>query len=138
MDSFAPHKLKEYFPKNVSLDQAKDTGMAMVLIGLLVALITRQRLYIGLSVLLLLVDMVWPRAYRPLGKVWFGFSRLLGAVMSRLLFGLIFFIMVVPVGLVRRLLGKDSLQMRKWKTGRGSVLRKRDHEYAAEDIANPY
>lgn len=138
MDTLAPKKLKDYFPRVVSIDQAKDTGMAIVLIALLIALVTGRRLFVGLAVLLLLVDMVWPKAYRPVGKGWFGLARLLGAVTSRVLFGLIFFVFVVPVGLARQLLGKDVLQLKTWKAGRGSVLKVRDHAYGASDIANPY
>lgn len=138
MDTLVPKKLKDFFPRVVSIDQAKDTGMAMVLIALLIALVTGRRVFIVLAVLLLLVDMVWPKAYRPVGRGWFGLARLLGAVMSRVLFGLIFIVFVAPVGMARRLLGKDALQLRTWKAGRGSVLKVRDHAYRASDIANPY
>ena len=131
-------KIKEFIPKSITPEQAKDTGMAMVLICLLIAVLGRQRRFVGISIILLLIDMVWPRVYKPLAVFWFGFSRLLGAVMSRILFSLIFIVMVVPVGLLRKLLGKDSLQMKKWKKGRASVLKVRDHEFTPNDIAHPY
>ena len=131
-------KIREFIPKSISLEQAKDTGMAMVLICLLIAVLGRQRPFVGISIILLLINMIWPRVYKPLAKFWFGFSRLLGAFMSRILFSLIFIIMVVPVGLLRKLLGKDSLQMKNWKKGHASVLKVRDHEFAPNDIAHPY
>jgi hypothetical protein len=138
MAHLALKKIKEFFPKTVSLDQAKDTGMAMVLICLLIAVIGKQRLFTGLAILGLLVDMIWPGFFRPFGKVWFGVSRMLGAVMSRILFSLIFIVLVVPVGCFRKLVGKDPLQIKKWKSGRTSVLKVRDHDYVAADIAHPY
>ena len=131
-------KIKEFIPKSISPEQAKDTGMAMVLICLLIAVLGRQRRFVGISIILLLIDMIWPRVYKPLAVFWFGFSRLLGSVMSRILFSLIFVVMVVPVGLLRKLLGKDSLQLKKWKKGRISVLKVRDHEFTPNDIAHPY
>jgi uncharacterized membrane protein YidH (DUF202 family) len=138
MASFTLKKLREFFPRTVTPDQSKDTGMAMVLIGLILALITGRKLYMGLAAVLLLIDMVRPGVYRPLAKIWYGLARLLGAFMSRIMFGLVYFIMVVPIGLVRKLMGKDALQMKKWKTGRESVLRVRDHQYTATDVAHPY
>ena len=47
--------------------------MAMVLICLLIAALGRQRRFVGISIILLLIDMIWPRVYLPLAKFWFGF-----------------------------------------------------------------
>jgi hypothetical protein len=138
MAETASKKSKGVFSEPATLEQAKDTGMAMVLICLLIAALARGRGFLEISILLLLIDMVWPRLYRPAARLWFGLSRLLGSFMSRILFGLIFLVMVVPVGLVRRALGKDTLQIRKWKKGRTSVLRTRDHGFVSGDIAHPY
>ena len=75
-------KIKEFIPKSISPEQAKDTGMAMVLICLLIAVLGRRWRFVGISIILLLIDMIWPRVYKPLVAFWFGFSRLLGAVIS--------------------------------------------------------
>ena len=109
-------KIRELVPKSVTSAQAKDTGMAMVLICLLVAILGRQPRFVWIAIVLLVLDMIWPHAYRPLAKLWFGFSHILGAFMSRIIFGLVFSIMVIPVGIVRKLSGKDPLQMKEWKT----------------------
>jgi hypothetical protein len=138
MSNSALKKLGEFVPKSVTSGQAKDTGMAMVLIGLLVAVLGRQPRFVGIAMGLLVLDMIWPQAYKPLARIWFGFSHALGSIMSRLIFSLVFVIMVIPVGVVRRLLGKDPLQMKAWKRGRTSVLKVRDHEFAPDDIAHPY
>ena len=138
MSSSTLKKLGEFVPKSVSSEQAKDTGMAMVLICLLVAVFGRQPRFAWIAVILLVLDMIWPQAYMPLAKVWFGLSHALGSIMSKLIFGLVFVIMVVPLGVIRRLLGKDPLQMKEWKRGRTSVLKVRDHEFAPDDISHPY
>lgn len=131
-------KLREFIPKVISSEQAKDTGMAMVLICLLIAVLGHQRPFVGVAVILLLINMIWPGIFKPLAKVWFGFSRLLGAFVSRILFSIIFIVLVIPVGLLRKLLGKDPLQIKKWKKGPDSVFKVRDHEFAPYDIAHPY
>jgi hypothetical protein len=62
----------------------------------------------------------------------------MGAIMSRVLLTMLFFGLVTPLGLLRRLGGADPMQMKKWKKGNDSVFRTRDHTYTAEDIEHPY
>jgi len=138
MKSVFLKKIREFIPNPVTPEQAKDTGMAMVLICLLVAVLAHVRALIGVAIFLLIIDMIWSGFYRPMAKLWFGLSRLLGAFVSRLLFSLIFVVLVIPVGLFRRILGKDPLQMRKWKKGSDSVFKVRDHSCASCDVAHPY
>jgi hypothetical protein len=122
----------------VDRDQAKDTGMAMVLICLIAFLVTGVRWLTILALVLLLVNMVWPSAYKPLGRLWFGLSHVLGTIASKVLLSVLYFLLVTPVGLLRRLLGKDSLQLKAWKQGRDSVFTRRDHAFTAEDIEHPF
>ncbi|UCH83735.1 MAG: hypothetical protein JSW50_15005 [Candidatus Latescibacterota bacterium] len=131
-------KLKEFFPTKISKDQAKDTGMAMVLICLIVGFFSGNNVFFKLSVPLLVLNMVVPIVFRPVAVFWLGLSRLLGTVVSRILLTVVFFVLVVPVGLLRRLLGKDALQLKRFKKGSKSVMNIRDHLYAPADIEKPY
>ena len=70
--------------------------------------------------------------------VWFGFSRALGAVTSKVLLAIVFYAVVTPIGLVRRLLGHDSLRLRAFKSGDTSVMHARGHVYVADDLDKPY
>jgi hypothetical protein len=130
--------IKGFIPATVSVEQAKDTGMAMVLICLLIAVMSGRRQFELIAIILLLINMVRPVIYRPLAKIWFGFSNLLGTLMSKVILTIIFFILVVPIGLIRRLMGKDSLRLKEWKKGSNSVFRIRDHKFISDDIINPY
>lgn len=129
---------KGFIPKTITRDQAKDTGMAMVLICLLIGYLGHQQKFFLISILVLLINMIWPSFFTPAAKLWFGFSHLLGTVMSKVLLSIVFFIMVTPVGLVRSLLGKDSLQLKKWKKDNMSVFRIRNHKFTSTDIQHPY
>ncbi|MEI6125405.1 MAG: SxtJ family membrane protein [Pseudomonadota bacterium] len=129
---------KGFIPKTITRDQAKDTGMAMVLICLLVGLLGHRQQFFTISLVLLILNMTWPTAYVPAARLWFGLSHLLGTVMSKVLLTILFFVMVTPLGLVRRMLGKDSLQLTTWKKGRGSVFRVRDHQFTVDDITHPF
>lgn len=119
-------------------DQAKDTGMALVLVCLIIFLVTQQKRYVTIGALLLLVDMVCPSLYKPAARLWYGLSGILGAVMSRVLLTLTFFLVLTPVGVLRRLCGKDTLRLRCFKRDDSSVFRVRDHTFTRADIEQPY
>ena len=53
-------------------------------------------------------QLIMQRAYRT----WIKFGHLLGLVQSRILLGLLFFIVITPLALVRRLLRMDPLRLR--------------------------
>ena len=48
----------------------------------------------------------------PLNKLWFKFGLILGKFISPLIMGLIFFIVVTPIGIIMRLLKKDLLLLK--------------------------
>ncbi|NMC50535.1 MAG: hypothetical protein GYA47_14085 [Desulfovibrio sp.] len=126
------------FWRKATTAQARDTGMAMVLICLLFAQFGGYKAMVPAAMILLLANMISPGLYRPLARVWFGLSHVLGTVMSKLILSLAFFIVLTPVGLVRKLTGKDSLRVACWKKGTDSVFRVRDHTFASSDIEQPF
>ena len=138
MIDIVTRKTTSFIPKNISRDQAKDTGMAMTLLCLLVWYISNVRYYITAAILLLLITMIVPQVMSPVAKLWFGFSHMLGTFMSTLILSLLFFIIVTPVGLVRRLAGHDSMKLREWKKDKASVFKIRGHTFTASDIKHPY
>jgi len=131
-------KHESIIPCETTTDQARDTGQAMVLICLIMVLFFKQPVFAGIALIVLLINMVRPQVYKPLAKWWFALSNLLSRIIPRILLGILFYVMVTPVGLFRRLLGKDPLQLKKWKKGRESVLRERNHTLSAKDIINPF
>jgi hypothetical protein len=119
-------------------DQARDTGLAMVLICLLLAYWGgRPQLILG-AIALLLLTMVWPQIFRPLAGLWFGLSHLIGTIASKIILTALFFFLVTPVGLIRRFWGADPLQLKKWKNGSNSVFILRDGTTRPQDLVNPY
>lgn len=124
--------------KTVSATQSKDAGLALVLISLILAIVTSPHYFLPLGVGLLVVTMTAPGLFKPFAKFWFGFSHTLGTVVSRTLLTLLFYIMVMPVGLIRRVLGKDAMQLKKWKQAQTSVFHDRDHLFTRQDLQHPY
>ena len=131
-------KLWDYFPRTISKKQASDTGMAAVLILLLIGLFTHNNLYYKIAIPVLVINMTFPMFYYLFAIIWLGFSQLLGTIVSKIILTIIYFIMVIPVGVFRRLLGKDSLQLSEFKKGNNSVMQTRDYNFLSEDIEKPY
>jgi hypothetical protein len=121
-----------------TVGQARDTGMALVLILLILSLRTGGQRYVVGALIVQVVNMSLPSIFKPAAVVWLSFSHLLGAVMSRIILSAVFFAVVAPIGLARRALGIDSLQLRQFKKGRGSVMLERNHSFTGADIEHPY
>ena len=138
----ATEKLKRANPMTWLLsstkEQAKDTGMAMVLICLLLGYWGKFPKFLPVSLVLLIITMAWPNAFRPLAVVWFGLSHLLGNVVSRVILTVVFFLIVTPIGVIRRWSGADALQLKKWKQGQDSVFVVREGPIQGKDMVNPY
>jgi len=124
--------------QKITLDEAKDTGLAIILILLIIEYIKRPGWLTLSTMAVLVLTMTYPAALKPLGRVWFGFSHLLGTVVSKVILTLVFYLIVTPVGLIRRILGADPMKNKLWKNGDDSVLVTRDHLYSSEDIQKPY
>ena len=131
------HKKKTLLPK-ATKEQAKDTGLAMILICLILVKVGGHDRLLPLAILLLLVTMTVPALFKPLARLWFGFSHVLGTAMSKVMLTLVFFLVLTPIAFFRRISGKDALRLKKWKAGNESVFRVRDHTFTAEDIGQPF
>jgi hypothetical protein len=82
--------------------------------------------------------MAWPKAFKPLAGLWFGLSHLMGQVVSKIVLTLAFFLIVTPIGVIRRWMGADSLQLKKWKKGDSSVFVERRGAIQDKDLLEPY
>ena len=138
MSSLEHTRQKTPFWLSATRDQARDTGMALVLVSLIVFFITREIRYVTIATGLLLLDMIAPALFKPAAKVWFGLSHVLGTVMSKVILALVFFVVLTPMGLLRGLLGKDPMRVRQFKQGTDSVFRVRDHAFGPADIEQPF
>ena len=57
-----------------------------------------------------------PKALILPNKLWFKLGSFLGAIISPIIMGMIFFLTVTPTGMIMRLLGKDILKQKMKKT----------------------
>jgi hypothetical protein len=135
-----PDKKKGLSPiaTKATKEQARDTGLALILIVLLVVHFGHRVQLVPLAMLLVVITMAWPSVWRPLAVLWFGLSRVLGAVSTRIVFSLLFFAVVMPVGLLRRALGADAMRLKGWKKTSATAFKERNHRFVPSDIEKMY
>ena len=83
----------------------------------------------GAGGLLLALGLVAPGLVLTIRRGWMAFAAVLGWVNSRIILSVLFFGVLTPISLLRRLFGADPLQMR-WSPGATqSYWRLRDEPY---------
>ena len=65
-----------------------------------------------ISSIFLILGLLNSKILTPLNKLWFKFGIFLGKMISPLIMGIIFFLVVTPIGLIMRLFGKDLLNLK--------------------------
>lgn len=126
------------FNRTITRDQSRDSGMGVVLLLLLLFVVRKREWYLIGAIAVHVTNMMVPQVYRPVAVVWFGLSDLLGTIVSKILLVIVFFGVVTPIAVLRRVFGKDSLKLRAFKTGQDSVMLERNHVFVSTDLERPY
>ena len=124
--------------KNPTREQCKDTGIILGIIFLYFS-IRNANNYLFLATFLILVFLIiFPKIFKYLAILWFGFSHLLGTVMTKILLTVIFYLIVAPVSIIRKLMKKDGMNLKGFKSSAKSVWINRDHEITKKDLFKPF
>lgn len=65
-----------------------------------------------LAALLWVPALVYPRSLNPVYRGWMKFGLVVGAINTRIVLGLVFYLVLAPIGLFMRLFGRDILERR--------------------------
>ena len=65
-----------------------------------------------ISFIFLLLGLANSKFLSPLNLIWFKFGLLLGRFISPIVMGIIFFLVVTPIGILMRLINKDLLNLK--------------------------
>lgn len=65
-----------------------------------------------IGALLVLLGLVWPRALVLPNRAWILLAAALSFVTTRIILGVVFFLIVTPIGVIKRLSGWDPLNRR--------------------------
>tara|TARA_B100000795_G_C22575337_1_gene351652 strand:+ start:276 stop:677 length:402 start_codon:yes stop_codon:yes gene_type:complete len=69
--------------------------------------------FLSFSVIFFGVSLCKPVILKPLNKLWFLFGMLLSRIVSPIVLGVIFFIILSPVAILTRAFGRDILKLKK-------------------------
>ena len=92
---------------------------------------------LGLATFLLVGGLLHPSLLRPVERAWMALAERIGVVMTYVILGLTFYLVITPLSLLLRLLGKDLLQISEAEK-RDSYWVPLDKNGAAVRFEEPY
>ena len=104
--------------EKITLPSNKSFGLVFFIVFLIISLyplINGQSIRLWsliISLIFLVLGLLNSKFLAPLNKVWFKFGLILGKIISPIVMGIIFFLVVTPIGLIMRILGKDLLNLK--------------------------
>ena len=105
--------------KKIKIGSNKSFGIVFSIVFLIIALYPllndhSVRIWlIILSLIFFILGLLNSNILSPLNRIWFKFGIILGAIVSPIVMGLVFFLVVTPISLILRLLKKDTLNLKK-------------------------
>ena len=103
---------------DIKISSNRSFGIVFSVVFLLIALyplINSQDLRLwslAISLIFLVLGLLNSKILAPLNKLWFKFGVFLGKIISPLIMGMIFFLVVTPIGYLMRIFGKDVLNLK--------------------------
>lgn len=84
------------------------------------------------------IALLLPRALTPLNQLWAKFGQLMHKVTNPLLMGLVFFLTVLPTGIIMRLLGKDPMNRRLDPQAQSYWIKRENADITPESFDNQF
>ena len=103
----------------IKVGSNKSFGIVFFIFFLIISLyplINHQNIRIWsliISIIFLVLGLLNSQILTPLNILWFKFGIFLGRIISPIVMGLVFFLVVTPTGIIMRLLKKDLLKLKK-------------------------
>ena len=104
--------------ENINIPSNRNFGIVFFIVFFLIALYpllnneTIRFWGLIISLIFLFLGILNSKILTPLNKLWFKFGIFLGKIISPLIMGIIFFLVVTPTGLLMKLWRKDILGLK--------------------------
>ena len=122
---------------NIEISSNRSFGIIFFIVFLLITiypLIKNEELRIWsliIAIIFLILGLLNSKILTPLNKLWFKFGLFLSKIVSPMIMGVIFFLVVTPIAFIIRIIGKDLLNLKfnknktYWieKTGPKSIMK---------------
>ena len=116
---------------DIKIGSNRSFGIVFFIVFLLIAiypLINQGEIRVWsvlISLLFLILGIINSKILTPLNKAWFKFGIFLGKIISPIVMGVIFFLVVTPIAFLMRILKKDLLNL-KYNKNRSYWIEKTD------------
>lgn len=119
---------------DITIIQQKEMGILIAGVLLIIDHVNASLQLSAYAIVCLLAALLLPVCFKPIAWCWLMVGEGLSFVVSHLLLSSLYFIIVTPVGVCRRLLSGEALQMEKWKRSKESVFLSRTKRYTKADL----
>ena len=116
--------MAERIPARLTPGEARRFGLVVGAAFLVLAALVwwrgrpvTSRVFWGLGAALIACGIVLPRALVPVHRVWMGMALAISKVTTPILLGAIYFLIISPIGLIRRVFGRDGLKPKQTSGG---------------------
>ena len=118
---------------DIKIGSNRSFGIVFFIVFLLIAiypLINNEGLRIWsiiIAIFFLILGLINSKVLTPFNKLWFKFGLLLGKIISPIIMGVIFFLVVTPIAFIMRIIGKDLLNL-KFNKNKSYWIEKTGHK----------
>ena len=118
----------------IKISSNRNFGLVFFIVFLIVGIwpLTNEEPFriwsVIISSVFLVLGLMNSKLLTPLNKLWFKFGMILGAIVAPIVMGVIFFLVVTPIGLVMKIMGKDLLN-KKYDKAKKTYWIKRDKPF---------
>ena len=105
--------------KKIKIGSNRSFGLVFSIVFLIISLFPLLnddsiRIWsIILSLIFFILGLLNSNILAPLNRIWFKFGIILGGIVSPIIMGLVFFLVVTPTSLILKLFKKDILNLKK-------------------------
>jgi hypothetical protein len=122
----------------VTKQQCLEFGLLVVLVGIYCGLHFKERYFFIASFIATLLTVLWPLVFYPFAMIWFAIVKALSFLSSWIIMLILFFVIVTPVAIFRRITGQDTLQLRQFKKSTQSAMTDINHTYTKADLLHTF
>ena len=118
--------------------QVTETGLLVSALCLLAGLYYKEMIWYQAALAGTLLTLLLPQVFYPVAVIWLALGKLLNLVTSTVLLVILFAVLVIPVALFRKAMGKDILKTKDFKKSHNSVFYDRQHTFNSSDLQYPF
>jgi len=115
-----------------AVNKPTETMLVLAMACLAAYVLWHAKVLLWLSFGFGLVGILSPWMSRQIARLWMGLTQVLGRISNAVLLSVVYWLVVVPVAVFRRLRKKDKLT--RFDQFVGSNFTKRDHTFEKEDL----